>query len=544
MTKTSLPPFHPQSNQAPARMTRGVFDDAFAHESDYVERKSGAGQGPLAKAITALSNTDGGVILIGVRDDGEVLGRPFTDGLENLIHQAALTVHDPGRYRIRQVHVDGTPVTVISVAKRSQGFAQTADGQVLVRRGARSVPLMGAELLGFVTSRALARFDEADSGVPIEAADADLIDELRRAYRWKSASTARLVEHRLATQDGSYTLTVAGALLLLREPRERLGKAFVEVLRFPGEGVDYDRRLEFAGPVNQQVEEATRFVLDELGTDLIVSGARRYEMPRIPEVVLREAIANAVAHRSYEELGRAVRVELRPDRVAVISPGGLPEPVTEENIRETQAARNIRVLAALRRFRLAEDAGRGVDVMQDSMAEALLDPPVFEDLGHAVSVTLPIRGPISPQERAWILEVERRGEIELLDRSPLIHAARGEALTNARVRELLGVDSRDARRSLRRLRDAGFLEQIGERGGATYVLARDVRAPAAFRMSSADLREFVLELASEGPLTNAKVRRETGLDRVEAFRLLDGLVRAGRLKRRGERRGAHYVLVR
>jgi ATP-dependent DNA helicase RecG len=157
---------------------------------------------------------------------------------------------------------------------------------------------------------------------------------------------------------------------------------------------------------------------------------------------------------------------------------------------------------------------------------------------------LPIRGPISPQERAWVLEVERRGEIEPIDRSPLIHAARGEALTNARVRELLGVDSRDARRSLRRLRDAGFLEQIGERGGATYVLAREVRAPAAFRMSSADLREFVLELAGEGRLTNAKVRRETGLDRVEAFRLLDGLVRAGRLARRGERRGAHYVLVR
>ncbi len=543
MTKRGFPPFHPKSDRAPAKMTLAEFREGFAAESDYIERKTGVGQKPIVKAIAALSNTDGGVILIGVRDDGEVIGRGLTEGVENAIHEAALTVHDPGRYRIRELDVQGTPVTVVAVAKRSQGFAQTADGQVLVRRGARSVPLMGAELLGFVTSRALARFDEADSGVPLDRADADLLESLRHAYRWRGDARERLIEHKFAVTNGTTRLTVTGALFLLDAPKDNLGKAYVEVLRFPDEGVNYDRRVEFSGPVHHQVSEATEFLLDELGTDLVISGARRYELPKIPEVVLREALANAVAHRSYEELGRAVRVELRPDRVVIVSPGGLPEPVTEENIRETQSARNIRVLNALRRFRLAEDAGRGVDVMQDSMAEALLDPPVFEDQGHSVSVTLPIRGPISPQERAWVMEVERRGGITPIDRIPLVYAARGEVLTNARVRELLGVDSRDARQSLRRLRDAGFLQQLGERGGATYVLATAVRAPAAFRMSPADLRTFVLELASEGPLTNARVRSETGLDRVETFRLLDQLVHEGTLERRGERRGSHYILA-
>lgn len=523
-------------------MTKADFAASFAFESDFIECKSGVGQSPISKALTALSNTEGGVILIGVRDDGELIGRSLTEGVENAIHQAALTVHDPGRYRMRQIDVGGTPITVVSVAKRSQGFSQTSDGQVLVRRGARSVPLMGAELLSFITSRALARFDESDSGVAVADADPELAEDLRRAYRWRTGSFAdRLVEHKLATDESESHLTIAGALLLLPRPGDRLGKAYVEVLRFPDEGVNYDRRLEFTGPAQDQVESVTEFLMEELGVDLVVSGARRYEIPKIPEVVLREAIANAVAHRSYEELGRAIRVELRPDRVTILSPGGLPEPVTEENIRETQSARNIRVLSALRRFRLAEDAGRGIDVMQDSMAEALLDPPVFEDLSHSVSVTLPVQGPISPQERAWVVEVEKRGGIRPMDRIPLIHAARGEALTNARVRDLLGADSRDARQSLQRLRDAGFLNQIGERGGATYHLASTARAPAAFRMSRRDLKAFVLELGSEGHLTNAKVREATGLDRVETFRILDELVKDGELKRQGERRGAHYV---
>jgi ATP-dependent DNA helicase RecG len=545
MAKQSFPPFHPRSTVMPAALSTDEFAKLFPAESDFIERKTGVGQHPIAKAITALSNTEGGVILIGVRDDGSVAGRGITDGVENAIHQAALTVHDPGRYRIHELAIDGTPVTVVSVARREQGFAQTADGQVLVRRGARSVPLLGSELLAFVTSRALVRFDETDSGVPLRAADNELLDELRRIFRWRSGSLEdRLINHRLAVRNGSPRLTVAGALLLLREPRTSLGKSYVEVLRFPDDGVNYDRRVEFAGPVQEQVEDVTAFVRDELGTDLIVSGARRLELPKIPEVVLREAIANAVGHRSYEELGRSVRVEIRPDQITVISPGGLPEPVTEENIRETQSARNIHVLRALRRFRLAEDAGRGVDVMQDQMAEALLDPPQFEDRGHSVAVTLPIRGPISPQERAWIIEVERRGVINVSDRIPLIHAARGEALTNARVRELLGVDSRDARQSLRRLKDAGFLEQFGQRGGAVYLLARAVEAPAAFRLSPSELETFILDLATEGELTNAKVRTETGLDRVEAFRILDRLVQEGHLERRGERRGAHYVLTR
>jgi ATP-dependent DNA helicase RecG len=524
-------------------MTLDEFRRAFPSESDYVERKAGTGQTAVARAIAAFSNTDGGVVLIGVRDDGEVIGRPLTAGGENAIHAAALTVHDPGSYRIRELRVDGRAVTIVSVAKRSQGFAQTSDGQVLVRRGARSVPLLGAELLTFVTSRALERFDSSDSGVTIGEANPELIEDLAAAFRWKEGPSFRdrLIEHKFATDAAEPNLTIAGALLLLTEPRERLGKAYVEVLRFADEGQEYDRRLEFAGPAQRQIADATKFLMEELGTDMIVSGVRRHELPKIPEVVLREALANAVAHRTYEELGRAIRVEIRPDRIIVTSPGGLPEPVTEQNIRETQSARNITVIRALRQLRLAEDAGRGIDVMQDSMAEALLDPPVFADLDHSVQVTLPIRGPISPQERAWILDVENRGAIAPHDRIPLIHAARGEVLTNAGVRHLLGVDSRDARQSLHRLRDAGFLEQIGERGGASYILSRSLRAPAAFRMSPAALREYVLELAEHGLLTNASVRQATGLDRAETLRLLDQLVKEGRLARRGERRGAHYL---
>jgi ATP-dependent DNA helicase RecG len=353
----------------------------------------------------------------------------------------------------------------------------------------------------------------------------------------------RLADIGLLIGDDRNRLTVAGALYLLPDPADALGKTFIEVLRFPTIDADYDRRTELHGPLHRQLERAVEEVMSELGSELVVLGVRRYDLPRIPRVVLREALANALAHRSYEMQGTSIRVEMRPQAVRVISPGRLPEPVTVENIRETQAARNFRVITVLRRMGLAEDAGRGVDVMVDSMLEEMLDPPIFEDSGHSVSVTLPIRSAVTPTERAWVREVETRGLIEPADRILLVHAARGERLTNARARELVGTDAHDARRSLQRLRDAAFLAQHGSRGGATYTLNESLAPPAGLRLTRQALKALIVELASDhtAPLTNARVRERTGLDRAEALRLLDELVSEGMLERVGTRRGTRYL---
>ena len=149
----------------------------------------------------------------------------------------------------------------------------------------------------------------------------------------------------------------------------------------------------------------------------------------------------------------------------------------------------------------------------------------------------------------------------------MVFAARGESLTNARVREILGLDSHSARRSLQRLRDKGLLIQLGERGGAEYLMGavlpplsghlsepivdddfkREInRYPSEYasrRLSDDEIDALILDLARGGPVTNSLVRERTGLDRIEALAVLAHLVDTGRLERRGERRGSHYVLV-
>jgi ATP-dependent DNA helicase RecG len=542
----AYPPLHPsRPGAAPDSFGAAEFTQLFAGENDYVEFKGGTGNQPLQDAIVAFSNADGGVIFVGVRDDGTVVGRDLTQGTLDAITQAIRDTRDPGRYTIRQVAIGGTPVVAISVARRVHGFAQTSNGRVLARRGTYKVALFGDELRRFLIERSLERFESHDAGVGLDDATPERIRDLRAIYGWAESADleSRLRERGLLLPDAR-DLTIAGVAYLLDDPAEVLGKSYIEVLRYSATDGDYDRREEIRGPLHLQVSRAVDFVTSELGHDLVVLGLQRHELPRLPIVVLREAIANAVAHRSYEIAGTAIRIEIRPDEVRIVSPGGLPEPVTEQNIRDAQSARNLDMIRVLRQAGLAEDAGRGIGVMVDSMRSELLDPPTFRDLGHAVEVSLPVRSTVTPAERAWVREVESRGLIQPTDRLILVHAARGDRLTNSRVRDLLGIDSADARHALRRLREAELLVQHGQRGGATYTLAASIGAPAGLRLTPEELADVILGMAREEPLTNAKVRARTGLERAEALRVLDQLVRAGKLERIGARRGTRYVLAR
>ena len=527
-------------------LTLAEFAAEFGGESDRVEFKEGLSQRTISETVVAFSNSEGGVLLIGVTDQGEVKGFDLNGHQEGRIHGFIGQLHNPGRYEIRRVAVEDRPVVLVVVERRVEGFSQMSDGRVLVRRGASNRALVGAGLSDFIASRSLRRFETTSTDSDFDAADRELTEELARLWSWSEETLVeRLEEHRfLSRTEHGDRLTVAGALFLLREPHSALGKTFIEIFSYRGEGSDYNLRVEMKGPLPSQIRDTTAYVLSMVGRDLVVIGLRRFDLPRLPEIVLREAIANALAHRSYEFKGTPVRIEIRPDRVVVTSPGGLPEPVTIENIREQQAARNPEIIRTLRRCGLAEDAGRGIGVMQDEMAYNLLEPPEISEDGSSVSVALPLSSTVSLEERVWVADLQRRGSLEPRDSLLLVFAARGEVLTNSEARRILGADRDEARLALHRLRDEGLLVQQGERGGAEYLIHPDHGLAPGLRLLHEEVESLVVDMALEGPVTNERVRERTGLDRAKAGALLARLVSDNRLERRGERRGTHYVLPR
>jgi ATP-dependent DNA helicase RecG len=148
---------------------------------------------------------------------------------------------------------------------------------------------------------------------------------------------------------------------------------------------------------------------------------------------------------------------------------------------------------------------------------------------------------MSSRERAWVAEIQQAGRIRPEDKVLLVHAARGQVLTIARVRAITGWDSVAARASLQRLRDADLLRQEGERAGARYHLRQGLVPQAASPLTRAEIEDVVLRMAADGPVTNESARESTSLDRAQALTVLQGLVEDGRLVMIGERRGARYV---
>lgn len=506
-------------------------------------------RGPIQRAIVAFSNADGGVVLIGVDDRGHPVGCPFGEGVKKDLWEVVGGINSPGLVSLRGVRVDRTEITVVAVERRRQGIAQTSAGTPLVRKGKQNLPLVGEELLALMSDRVKDSFDGGASRWSLADADPGLVAALCRALDLEFAGDAAVVAEALAGRGlvlrsghGS-VLTNAAALFLVPEAGQALGKCRIDVFRYEKDAIEYDRRVTFDGTPAEQVEAASAWISEELGADLVVVGNRRYDLPRLPRKALREVIANAVAHRDYQLSGSAVEVRLTPTEVVVTSPGGFVAPVTSENLQEAHSARNNGVIYVLRAFGLAEDAGRGIGVILHEMAADLRLRPTFleEPPGH-VTVRLPVEGSVTPEERAWVRDLEARGDLLAEDRRVLVEAARGFELTNAGVRSLLDIDSVKARQSLRRLRDAGLLEQEGIKGGARYRLAATLRPPAGVPLTRAERRARIVALAANRQsITNSTVRSEAGLSRHEARSLLADLVARGDLELRGRGRGAHYV---
>lgn len=526
-------------------LSEEAFREEFPGEGEYVEFKQGVSVARVQEAAVAFSNADGGVLVAGIADNGTVVGVTQPGEKSKDLHQALRETRDPGRYEIRELVVDGRTLLILSIDRRREGFAQTSSGAVLVRRGASNVPLLGADLSRFLARHAFEAFEVTPTDIGLDAADPALLERLVAAYGWDPAGDLPAVLEEagfVAVEDRREVLTVAGSLLLLSEPADAGGRPYIDIRRYSGDEPDPDKLWEVRGPAERQIEQTTSDLLDELGSISAIVGVQRVEMPRLPQRVIREAVANAVAHRTYEHAGTAIRVEIRATSVTITSPGGLREPVTVENLRYQQAARNDRLLGALRRMGLAEDLGKGIDRIEDDMAAELLQPPEFEDDGSFFTVRLRLTGAVTPRERAWVRGLIQDGRLDPRAAVVVVAVAREGSIGNSEVRSLLDVDSVQARSVLQGLIAEGVLVREGERGGARYLIAPDLGVPARIRHTDAELDDIALALASQGHVTNALLRDRTGLDRQAALVVLKRLTERGELIQVGERRGSRYVL--
>jgi ATP-dependent DNA helicase RecG len=503
----------------------------------------------LQEPMVAFANSRGGTIVVGVseRPPRQMLGVTWSQELVEQVQEAARSTQPPLQVEVERRRVDGRDVAFIHVGPLTRGWVQTSDGRLLVRAGPTNRALVGDELLRFVRERATDPVeDEPVTGMSLDDLRPDLLRQFVRMRLGRSRVNLSTAARDLGLVTANGRVRLATLLVFGRDPQHRNRRFGIVVSRFEG-SVDGDARLrerrELGGPLPMLVAQADQRIYDEMRRDAVVRGLVREEVPEYPPVALREALVNAVGHRDYSLRGTAVEVRLYDDAVEVESPGTLAGYVTVENLREAQYSRNERIMDALQRLGLVEEAGQGIDRMIAEMEDALLDPPQFEERSASFVVRLRGGSVFAAEDRLW---VSRFGHLDLSAdaKVALVFARRSGAITNEQLRRLRPLDREASRETLQDLVTRGLLEAFGRGRGTGYRLS-ELAMQARTTVTLGEQLKAVLNHARRtGVVVNADVRGLLGIDATEARLVLEALVLRGLLRPEGERRGRRYLTAR
>ncbi len=356
----------------------------------------------LATEIAALLNLEGGMILLGVEDDGRVSGlrRPAQE-VESWVMNVCRNNLQPPVIPYWEVipWENDLTIGIITLSADSPDKPYKARrGQAwitYVRVGSTSRPASREEESRLYQASHLMRYDiKAVSGAGLSDLDLlrvqnyfrDILGQDCPAAEDEAAWKRILLNMDFMVESNTKTaVTVAGLLLFGARPHRYLPQAGITATAYPGTIKDYATTDEevIRGPVvslfspggagraggeNWQrvvdagvIDRALSFVNRNMGVTAWLEGGRRVVKKDYPIEAVREAIVNAVAHRDYTIAVTDIELSLYSDRLEIISPGNLPNTVTVEKMRQGyRAARNELLKDVLRDYGYVEFRGMGV----------------------------------------------------------------------------------------------------------------------------------------------------------------------------------------
>lgn len=452
---------------------------ASAGESERLEFKRSTGERvEIAKTTCAMLNGLGGIILVGVRDDGTFVGQQIGNETLNDLTREWQKLEPPAFPDVSTLPLENGNA-VVRIRVTGGGGPYTYDDRPYVRLGSRTVrmPQQRYEELLLQRMHAHTRWENQ---VAEEFSFIDLdVQEIVRTID-ESVRRGRLDEPR--TRDVGALISGLGllrggaltnaAVVLFGRP-ERLPafypQCLIRLAKF--RGIDrtefIDNRQEF-GNAFDVFARAQRFLRENLPiAGKIMPGVyERLDEPLYPIEALREALANALCHRDYGVGGGSIGVAIYDDRLEITSTGRLPFGLTPDDLLVPHESRRLNPLIADVFYRrgIIERWGRGTLKILELAERAGLPPPEFEDRLGEVTVrfrpgvrrTLDAQGPdLSESQQEIVTALVRHGAMPLRE-----------------IRSVLGWTSseRALQYNLAALREMGIVELRGTRRGARWSL--------------------------------------------------------------------------
>ncbi len=457
------------------------------------------------KSVSAFANCEGGTLIFGISDDGEVVGLEDAKKDSEIISEAVKSRMDPiPVVNLKFDEIDGKKLIILYVfAGQETPYYYVGDNQRLayVRIGNESVVADRVQLKALVMKGSGRTYD----GLPSSYKFKDMAFTKLRSVHYKrlqrSFTNDEFVSWGIVDENGD--LTNAGALLADESP---LRQSRIFCTRWNGltmtsglnEAVD---DVELEGCVIGLLQDAVSFVRNNSRKKWWKEDDHREELPDYPERAVTETIANAIIHRDYMQMGSEVHIDMYDDRLEAYSPGGMMDGrlIQQLNPLTVPSKRRNPLLADFfSRLGLMERRGSGMKKIIDSYKqyEHLADyrAPEFMSNASEFHVTLwnlnydhgnLVKDDANAVEEFANIdeqfanrrnEFANKGEQFVKNRKEFLKASRqiynlisaNPRITTAQMAERLKISQRQVQKYLKRLQEAEKISRLGNRKNSEW----------------------------------------------------------------------------
>ena len=468
------------------------------NQKEYKTCKSGILPNDIWKTISAFANTEGGQIILGVTPELKTVG-------------------------LSPEHIDKLQQDIVSLCQEAFNYPVTPEIQVANKVITVYIPPSAAAVRPIYSRK---RGLPLGAWVRIGSSTTQMTDEMRNQFTAAARGGSELIEYpALSYKDcfdfnliDKYIATVNASrdnVYVNHSTREVLSKmraihgetptlfgllAFgqdnilqeataptvnIAVTEYVGDSkvdplnplITYQDDREFNGNIVSQFEKSFSFIRSKLPVSGVINQqGKRQDYLTIPEVAIREALANALTHRDYGTFSSRVQVDIFSNRIEIINPGQSLVPI--EFLDTTPSvSRNPSLMGFLKDFHITEQRARGIRTIRDSLRAAGLLEPLIENLPSSFKITLYNSAFISHQDHEWLQQFKQYNlnERQLTILTDLRNSTKG--ITNAEYRDknhMANVgDDRRANYELMRLVNLEIIKHDGANRGRRYFLEDD-----------------------------------------------------------------------
>jgi len=415
--------------------------------------------------IVAFANAKGGTLLLGVRNDGIVVGERLTNDLKAKINSLTRNCKPTITTELSQIG-EVVAVVVPEGAEKpyscGSGYYRRLDGNTqkmshdelrIMFAENETLPFEEKTVKGFTfddVSKAKIRAFIKEAGIRIgSTAVPDFLRSLKVADKTR--------------------VKIAGIFFFAKDVYDYLHQAQMTLLAF--KGTDrlhiYDRR-DVRDDLFTQFVEAIAFIKKHLNVRSEIRGVNREDIYEIPLEVLREALVNALMHRDYSITGTQVSVEVYDDRVEIVNPGGLPKGLSVRNLGTVSIRRNELIADLFFRLHKVERIGMGIQKMKETMVAGGLREPTF-----ASDAFFRATFQRSPE---FALKEGKDGSEQLVERlveglaenqKMILELIRRESsISKKAMAQAIGISTTAIDKNLTKLKQKGILRRVGpDKGG-------------------------------------------------------------------------------